>query len=110
MKVKAATISQRNTYSASASSSDVSDVRAAVHLMDKKSRICEEFGRGCHLFLRSATKKLNICPWVGMGWDAGGGGGRLRAWKQLGEGRGRVCLIGFTAEGCPVGSTTVIFS
>ena len=60
-------ISERNTYSASASSSDVGDVRAAVHLIDKKSRICEEFGRGCRLFLRSATKKLNICPWVGMG-------------------------------------------
>ena len=93
MKVKAATISQRNTYSASASSSDVSDVRAAVHLMDKKSRICEEFGRGCHLFLRSATKKLNICP--SACWD---GGGRGRSVEEMGDGESRVCLIGLT--GC----------
>ena len=51
-------------------SSDVRDVRAAVvHLIDKKvgyvrnSVAAVAFSLG---FVRSATKKLNICPWDGM--------------------------------------------
>ena len=68
-----------------------SDVGEDVHAPDgQKSRMREEFGRGCRLL--APSKKVEHLP---LGWDA------CQCWVYEETGRaGRVCLIGH--KYCPV--------